>query len=188
MDCQSQELTTFLNLGLLPERTEAHSAHAWVTAPYGVYRTADGWMTVAQVPLATLGVALGNDRLQQLTAWDDGTTYRDEVYGIVESILPSRTTAAWLEIFAEHKLWGGPVYDYKALSEDPHVTSTGMIGCVTHPVHGAIRMPAPPLHLSATPATIRTPPPMLGEHTEAVLRELGYDDQRILSLRAGGAI
>lgn len=63
-----------------------------------------------------------------------------------------------------------------------------MIGCVTHPVHGAIRMPAPPLHLSATPATIRTPPPMLGEHTEAVLRELGYDDQRILSLRAGGAI
>ena len=50
MDCQAQELTTYLNLGLLPERTRAPFAHAWVTAPYGVYRTADGWMTIAQVP------------------------------------------------------------------------------------------------------------------------------------------
>jgi crotonobetainyl-CoA:carnitine CoA-transferase CaiB-like acyl-CoA transferase len=189
MDCQAQELTTFLNLGLLPERTTAPFAHAWVTAPYGVYRTADGWMTIAQVPLATLGVALGSERLAQLTAWDDGITHRDEVHGIVSAIIPTRCTAEWLGIFAEHKLWGGPVYDYRALADDPHVAATGMIGSVEHPVHGTLRMPSPPLHLSETPATIRTPPPMLGQHTEAVLRaELGLDDDRILALRASGAI
>jgi crotonobetainyl-CoA:carnitine CoA-transferase CaiB-like acyl-CoA transferase len=188
MDCQAQELTTFLNLGLLPERTEACSAHAWVTAPYGVYRTADGWMTIAQVPLAALGVALDDARLREMTAWDDGVTHRDEVYAIVTAIIPTKTTAEWLEVFAAHKLWAGPVYDYRDLADDPHVAANGMIAEVEHARHGTIRMPAPPVRLSHTPASIRLAPPELGEHTEAILRELGVDGDRLDDLRAAGAI
>jgi crotonobetainyl-CoA:carnitine CoA-transferase CaiB-like acyl-CoA transferase len=189
MDCQAQELTTHLNLGLLPERTRAPFAHAWVTAPYGVYRTADGWMTIAQVPLDSLGEALDDDRLRAMTAWDDGITHRDEVYDIVSAIIPSRTTAEWQAAFDEHGLWCGPVYDYAALASDPHVEATGMIATVLHPTHGELRMPAPPLRLSETPPTVRTPPPILGQHTDAVLStDLGYDPERITALRAAGAI
>ena len=189
MDCQAQELTTHLNLGLLPERTRAPFAHAWVTAPYGVYRTADGWMTIAQVPLDKLGEALDDDRLRAMTEWDDGITHRDEVYDIVSAIIPSRTTAEWQAAFDERGLWCGPVYDYAALASDPHVEATGMIATVLHPTHGELRMPAPPLRLSETPPTVRTAPPILGQHTDAVLSaDLGYDPERITALRTAGAI
>jgi crotonobetainyl-CoA:carnitine CoA-transferase CaiB-like acyl-CoA transferase len=189
MDCQAQELTTHLNLGLLPERSRAPFAHAWVTAPYGVYRTADGWMTIAQVPLDRLGQALDDDRLRAMTEWDDGITHRDEVYDIVSAIIPARTTAEWQAVFDEHGLWCGPVYDYAALASDPHVEATGMIASVVHPVHGELRMPAPPLRLSETPPSVRTPPPILGEHTDEVLsQELGYDAERLTTLRQAGAI
>lgn len=189
MDCQAQELTTYLNLGILPQRTRAPFAHAWVTAPYAPYRTADGWMTIAQVPLDRLGEALDSDRLRSFTEWDDGMTHRDEVYDIVSAIIPSRTTAEWQAILDAHGLWCGPVYDYAALASDPHVQATGMLTSVEHPVHGEIRMPAPPLRMSETPPTVRTPPPTLGEHTDEVLAtELGYDESRLAALRESGAI
>jgi crotonobetainyl-CoA:carnitine CoA-transferase CaiB-like acyl-CoA transferase len=189
MDCQAQEITTYLNLGLLPERTRAPFAHAWVTAPYGVYRTADGWMTIAQVPIDRLGEALDDDRLRAMTDWDDGITHRDEVYDIVSAIIPSRTTAEWQAIFDTHNLWCGPVYDYAALAADPHVIETGMLTSVQHPVHGELRMPAPPLRMTETPPTVRTSPPTLGQHTDEVLSaELGYDAEQLEQLHRAGAI
>jgi len=146
-------------------------------------------MTVAQVPIDRLGEVLDDDRLRAMTDWDDGITHRDEVYDIVSAILPTRTTSEWQAIFDAHKLWCGPVYDYAALVADPHVNETGMIATVQHPVHGELRMPSPPLRMSETPPTVRTPPPMLGQHTDEVLRDdLGYDAERIERLRGDGAI
>ncbi|MBA2679189.1 MAG: CoA transferase, partial [Ktedonobacteraceae bacterium] len=189
MDCQAQELTTHLNLGILPERSAAPFAHAWVTAPYGVYRTADGYLTLAQIPLHLLGEALDNNRMREMSAWKDGITHRDEVYTIVSEILPERTTAEWLAIFDQHKIWAGPVYTYADLATDLHVIETGMIAEVVHPTIGTLRMPNIPLALSETPATIRLAPPLLGEHTDEVLRELlGYSDARLAELYAHGAI
>ena len=189
MDCQMQELTTYLNLGILPERTEAVSAHAWVTAPYGVYSTSDGYITLAQTPLHVLGEALDNDRLRQMTAWSDGIDHRDEVYRIVSDILPQRTTAAWLEIFDKHKIWAGPVYTYADLANDPHVVATEMITTVEHPKIGKLRMPNIPVRLSETPATIRLYPPLLSEHTDIILAGmLGYDEEQLAHFHEIGAI
>lgn len=189
MDCQVQELTTHLNLGLLPERTEGRFAHAWVTAPYGAYRTRDGWIVLGQAPLDALGEAVGSDRLRQMTEWSDGIHHRDEVFRILSEILPARTTAEWLDIFDRHRLWAGPVYDYSELVADPHVQATGMIASVDHPQHGRLRFPNVPIRFSESTAEVRTPPPLLGEHTEQVLADLlGYDSARIDRLRSGGAI
>lgn len=189
MDCQAQELTTHLNLGIVPERTDAPFAHAWVTAPYGAYRTRDGWLVIGQSPLHILGEALGSDRLREMTAWSDGIDHRDEVYEIVSAIMPQKTTVAWLEIFDRHKLWSGPVYDYHDLVNDPHVVETEMVTSVEHPTIGTLHLPNVPLQLSATPATITLPPPLLGEHTASVLRELlHYDDDRLAALRVAGAM
>lgn len=189
MDCQIQELTTHLNLGILPVRTEGRFAHAWVTAPYGVYRTKDGYITLAQAPLHILGEALDNDRLRQMTSWSDGMDHRDEVYQIVSEIMPRRTTAEWLETLDRYKLWAGPVYTYADLVHDPHVVETGMVTSVNHPKIGSLRMPNVPLRFSDTPAEVRLPPPLLGEQTDSVLREvLGYDIQRLQQLHDAGAI
>jgi len=189
MDCQSQELMTYLNLGIMPERTESPFAHAWVTAPYGVYPTRDAWLIISQSPLHILGEALNNDRLREMTDWNDGVRYRDEIYGIVKAITPTKTTAEWLQIFDDLKLWSGPVYNYRDLENDPHVQATGMITSVQHPTIGTLRMPNVPIQMSDTPAAVRTPPPLLGEHTDTVLRDLlGYDAERLTALHEASAI
>lgn len=189
MDAQLQEILTYLNLGILPERTEEPLAHAWINAPYGVYRTADGWITMAMAPLHVVGEALNNDRLREMKEWSDGVTYRDEAYRIISSILPSRATAEWLEIFNKHNVWAGPVYTYADLANDPHVKETGMITTVKHPTIGPLRMPNVPIRMSETPPSVKLPPPLLGEHTDLVLRDwLGYDDSRVAQLHASGAI
>ncbi len=189
MDCQSQELATYLNLGMMPQRSDAPFAHAWVTAPYGVYRTADAWIVLSQNPLDVLGEALDDDRLRKMTAWSDGIDHRDEIYHIVKEIMPLKTTAEWIKILDGYKLWSGPVYTYKDLENDSHVQATNMVASIEHPTIGELRLPNVPIQMTGTPTAIRMPPPLLGEHTNAVLKEiLGYDDDRLSALHSAGAI
>lgn len=189
MDLQIQELTAFLNFGVLPTRTEEPSAHALINAPYGVYRTADGHMVLAMAPLDRLGEALNDDRLRQMTSWTDGFEHRDEVYRIVRSAMQNRTTAEWLEIMDRLNIWAGPVYTYRQLIDDPHVRQTGMITQIKHSSLGDVQMPAVPVRFSDSSVDVRLPAPQLGEHTDAVLQDLlGYDSIRLEQLHNSGAI
>lgn len=188
MDAQSQELVTHLNLGIVPERPAVSSAHAWVTAPYGVYRTADGFITLAQSPLHVLGEAVDSDELRAMTDWSDGVDRREDVVRILTEIMPHKATEEWLRILDEHRLWAGPVYTYADLADDPHVVATGMVTEVEHPEIGRLRMPDVPVSFSETDASVRSAPPLLGEHTHAVLAEvLGLTDETLRELSASGA-
>jgi len=188
LDCQVQELVAFLNGGLEPERPTVATAHALIPAPYGVYRAADGWLVLAMAPLAALGDALDDHRLRRMDDEVDGTVNREAIDAILRPILASRTTAEWIAHFDARRLWSGRVYTYAELVADPHLAAIGGLVEVEHPIAGRIRMPAPPIHLSATDSAVRRPPPRLGEHTDEVLDEvLGYDRNRIERLRARGA-
>jgi len=68
------------------------------------------------------------------------------------------------------------------------VRHLGLIAEVDHPTAGRVRAPGIPVRLSGTPPSIRTAPPLLGEHTDAVLRELGYGDSEIDALKRDGAV
>lgn len=189
LDAQAQELSTYLNLGVLPPRTEQPFASAWINAPYGVYRTKDSSITIAMAPLDVLGEAIDDDTLRGMTEWSDGATRRDEVYPIVEAKMTEKTTAEWMAIFDEHNIWSGPAYTYADVDNDPHVRATGMIASIEHPKEDTLRMPNVPNKLSATPEAIRRHPPMLGEHTDEVLSQLlGYDEAKLEQLREAGAI
>lgn len=189
LDTQLQELVTYLNTGSAPRRTEEASAHGSIPAPYGLYRTSDGWLALAMSPLPRLGDMLDDDFLRGLKDYNDGHVHRDEVYRHVRHAFEGRTTAEWVELSDQYGVWAGPVLDYPALEADPHVRATGMF--VEQPnAHGSrpVRTVRPPLKLSETPPTIRRSAPALGEHSRELLREVGLDETTIDELITAGTV
>lgn len=189
LDAQLQELVTYLNSGRMPTRSAESSAHALIPAPYGVYRTSDGWVTIAMSPLSALGEVLDDDWLRSLTDYNDGHRYRDTVYAHIRHAFESDTTAHWLERFDTANVWGGPVLEYPDLVADPHVQATHMFVSQPQGPDGApARTVRPPLTMSKTPPTIRRGAPRLGADTSSLLKELGWTDAEIAAAAASGAI
>ncbi|NYF16541.1 crotonobetainyl-CoA:carnitine CoA-transferase CaiB-like acyl-CoA transferase [Microbacterium sp. AK009] len=189
LDAQLQEMVTYLNTGRQPQRTSEPSAHAFIPAPYGVYRTNDGWVTIAMSPLTALGEVLNDDWLRSLTDYNDGHTHRDQVYRHIRHAFENENTQHWLQRCDAVNVWAGPVYDYADVANDAHVQATGMLVDQPYGDHGdSIRTVRPPLRMSATPPAIRRGAPALGSDTIAILTELGWSEQRIKDAADNGAI
>ncbi|MBB4285892.1 CoA transferase [Roseospira goensis] len=110
------------------------------------------------------------------------------LYGLVAELVAARTTAAWIRILDEIDVPGVPVQSLDDLPEDPHLKATGFFVEYAHPSEGTVRTTAVPTRFSQTPAGLTRPPPRLGEQTEEVLRDIGYDPRRIAALAASGAV
>ncbi len=163
--------------------------------PYEVFPTADGY----------IAVGIGNDRQYRrfcqvagrMDLWEDErfqtnpgrVEHREELVPRLQALFRTRPTAAWLELLHEAKIPAGPINDVAQVLNDPHVLARGMVQTVDHPTAGTIRLVGPVAKLSATPAAIRRPPPLLGQHTEEILTGLlGYDEKAVAHLRAEGVI
>lgn len=187
LDCQLQEIVTFLNAGYHPQRTAEESAHAAMPAPYGSYKTKDGWLNLAMSPLPALGEVLNDDWLRSLKHYDDGHRLRDEVYSHIRDSFAHKPTAEWVELCDVHGVWAGPVYDFPALEKDPHINDQGYFVEQPQRVGKSARTVKIPIKMSETPPSIRRGAPGLGEHTEEVLEELGYSAEKITHLLRSGA-
>ena len=93
--------------------------------------------------------------------------------------LEMRTNVEWLALLGDADIPHAVVNDLEDLLHDPHLVDTGFWRMVEHPSEGTLRLPANPIEMSASPPSIRRPPPRLGEHTAEVLRSFGYDDAAI---------
>jgi crotonobetainyl-CoA:carnitine CoA-transferase CaiB-like acyl-CoA transferase len=114
---------------------------------------------------------------------------RDDIQRRIAACLATRTTAEWLEILLAADIWCAPVQDYAAMSTDPQVVHNELLIDIDHPTAGTFRTPGPSVRFSETPTVQRMPPPLLGEHSDELLREvLGLSDKRIAELRASGAL
>jgi crotonobetainyl-CoA:carnitine CoA-transferase CaiB-like acyl-CoA transferase len=109
-----------------------------------------------------------------------------ELYEMVASLVASWETADLLAALEAADIPHGEVTGLDDLSEDPHLQAVGFFQTVDHPSEGRIRLTAPPMRLSETPADIRSLPAILGEHSVEVLREAGYSDAEISELLAEG--
>ncbi len=97
-------------------------------------------------------------------------------------------TAVVVERLAEGSVPAGPVLDRPQVEEDAQVVHNDVIAEWHHPVMGRIRQPRPPVRFSTTPTTMRQQIDTLGQSTDALLRELGHDDDAIAALRAAGTV
>jgi crotonobetainyl-CoA:carnitine CoA-transferase CaiB-like acyl-CoA transferase len=138
--------------------------------------------------LAVLGELIDEPRLGAFDdprrAYDD----RDEVYTIVQERLRERTTEEWLELLATKDMWCAPVQGFDELVEDPQVAHNELLTTMDHPNGGELRVVGVPVRFSATPGTVRSGPPAVGEHTDEVLASLGYGRDEIRSLHDDGVV
>ncbi len=185
------QLANFIATGNLPERCGSASP---ILAPYQAFKCADGQVFIAA----------GNDRLfarlcalLELEALLEEPRYatnaarvahREELRAIIERATVIQPAAYWLEKIREAGIPGGPINTLDEVVDDPQVAALGMLKPAENFRVPGFRLIDIPLNLNGEKAEIRTMPPRLGEHTDAVMRWAGYSADEITRLRSSGAI
>lgn len=185
---QMQELSVF-TIGDKPQARSAEPhAHSYIRAPYGVFATRDGYITVAMASLSKLGELFADSFFDGLDDERDSWALRDQIFAKVRQHLPLRTSVQWLEEMRARDIWAGPVYGYADLVKDPQIKHNGTFVEYEHPTEGRVKAPGFPIRFSKTPSTVARGAPLVGEHSRELLREAGLDDAAIEGLIESGVV
>jgi len=182
--------TWYLNDGVETTRLP-RSAHPSLT-PCQLYRTRDGWIYIMcnkEKFWPALCEKLGRREWTEdgrFRRFPDRLQHRELLTELLDAELSRRTTGEWLGHFAG-AVPAAPINDLAQALENPFVTDHGRLQTLPHPTRGSYRMLAPPVRCAGDEPPARAAPG-LGEHTVALLGELGYDAARIQALRDAGVI
>ncbi len=165
-------------------------------APFGVYRAKDGWIAVAagNPPMLRRALrAVGRESLlddQGFRARARRAEHRHEVNALWSEFIATRTCAEVEAVCEAHGLAYGRVLGIPELANDPQLAARGQLAEIDHPDgKGPIPTRGVPIRFVDAPGSLRTPAPTVGQHTDAVLRELlGIDEPEIEALRSRGVI
>ncbi|MBV9891861.1 MAG: CoA transferase, partial [Rhizobacter sp.] len=157
--------------------------------PTGVFKTRDGHLNIAASGgriWLRLCDAIGARELADHPDYRTGalrSEHRDKLHVDIERHLAARTTAEWVDVLNAAGVPCGPIYSIDEAFADPQVRGLGIVQPVGHvPYLGQ------PVTLSRTPSRVVAHPPALGEHTDEVLREIGFDEVGIARLRREGIV
>ena len=151
-------------------------------------RTRDGWIVI--LPYSTdnwhrFFDFAGQPELkhdERFASGGERIKHSDELYGLLDEIVKTQTTAQWLAFCSEHSIPASEVVDLEKIGEHPHFAAVGLLQDDEHPTEGAYRYVRDPIKVDGEISPLRHHSPQLGADTEEVLRELGWDDDRISSL------
>lgn len=175
VDFQFEVLTTHLNDGRRPpKRSGFRSAHAYLSAPYGVYPTADGYLAVAMTPLGKLADLL---QLEALAPYRDKPKSwfedRDTIKAIIGERLSSATTAHWLGVLEPADIWCAKVLDWPELLESEGFKALDMLQTLTRGDDVSILTTRSPIRINGVRPTTTRAAPQIGEQSAAIRKEFG---------------
>ncbi|HEX8547449.1 MAG TPA: CaiB/BaiF CoA-transferase family protein [Cytophagaceae bacterium] len=169
IDYQFELFSTFLNDGgELPERSSVNPAHAYVSAPYGIYKTSDGYLAIAMAPVPKLGELLGCKQLLVYTEPANWFTLRDEIKTHLANHLKGNTTARWLESLEPADIWCAPVLNYEALRRENAYQQLDMEQEVCTSQGSIITTTRCPIRINGKKFKSPVGAPWLGEHNKSL--------------------
>ncbi len=172
--------------GEIPARSGAGQT---LIVPYQAMQTADGFINIAvgneslwESFTGVMGLAHLKDD-PRFAANPDRVENRQELIDILEPVFKMQGTKHWIELLDKAGIPCGPIYTVDQVVTDPQVLARDMVSQVQHPAYGMINMLGFPLKFSETPGRKPSAPPILGEHTDEVLRTMGLSEVELQALR-----
>lgn len=183
--------STYFDRGVVPKRGDrARGAVAWA------FVASDGKPFVIHLSSAAkfwegLVKVVGHPEWLTDERYASAKTRRanyDSLVAELRAEVALKPRAEWLDVLVAADVPCAPLNSLDEVFDDPQVVALGLERTITHPVMGDVRLVAPAVNLSDTPLTWNTAPPVLGEHSEQVLAELGLDAERVADLERSGTV
>ncbi|GKX33587.1 MAG: CoA transferase [Rhizobiaceae bacterium MnEN-MB40S] len=175
VDFQFEVLTTYLNDGRrMPKRSGFRSAHAYLSAPYGVYEARDGYLAIAMTPISRLRDLMDVAALSPY-ADDPGIwfTSRDEIKRIIAAAIAEKSIAEWQALFEPADIWCSPVLDWDQLMDSEGFSVLDMLQQVERDDDVSILTTSSPIRVNGVRPKLARAAPAVGEHTAAICEEFG---------------
>ena len=166
--------------------------HHPLFSPTGMFEVKDGYINIAtgtEQMWLKLCQALSLEKLTEDERFRTNAKRvenRPELTKILNSKLREKMQKEWIDSLNALGVPTGPVYKLSQVFQDPQVLHLNMLVEIAHPTLGKVKMTGLPIKLEKNKGSIRLPPPLLGQHTEEVLKELGYNQEDIRALRKDG--
>jgi len=191
MHAQASSIGPYLTANFVPQRTGNRSLYF---APSGCYPTSDGKFVVITTPAEKFFAKLCRalevdwDSQERFSTIDARLANEDELDAVVSGRTSEFTREELVEKLVASDVLTAPINDVEDVVKDPQILHNEMIVSTDHPTLGDVSVTGMPIKFYKTPGSIRLHPPLLGEHTNELLEELGYSKAEILELQSSGLV
>ncbi len=164
-----------------------------ISFPHGTFQTQDGPINIASLNekmWRKLCSVLDMAQFADDPHYCDNANrmhHKEELRTVMEERLSHRNASAWIEAINAAGIPCGPILHFDQVYNDPQVQHLGLVQEIEHPAIGLLKLAGMGVNLADSPATIRRPPPLLGQHTAEILGEVGYTEAEIKAMLADGA-